>query len=361
MDRRQVLFSSVLAGMAGLRCAAPRGHKERAPRPLRVLVLGGTNFVGPAIVARGLEAGHSVTLFNRGITRPHLFGDVEKLQGDRRQGMDGLAALARSRTWDAVIDVWATDDALVQDAVRLLAGRADYYFYISSIAAYRSFARPGVREDAPLRVEEEGYGGEKARAEEAIGKAFAGRFGVARCPPIFGPLDPGASLHYWLRVFARRPQVLAPIAEGSAIQLIDVRDVARWTIDAVEARRVGVYNVMTDPMPFRAFLSAVRTAVASQAEVAWADDSFLRNQRVEAFSDLPLWIPAQEDPGFFRISNGKAKQAGLQVRPIEATLAAAWRWYQSAFFGDRTFPSQGMGMTEERHDALLAAWASRTN
>ncbi len=357
MDRRQLLISSILAASAQ-RCASPRTQSGR-PRSLRLLVLGGTNYVGPAIVSRARAAGHSVTLFNRGITRPYLFTEIERLRGDRRQGIDGLATLVDRRTWDAVIDVWPADEALVRDTARLLADRVGYYFYISSIAVYRSFLEPGVPEDAPMRREENGYGGAKARCEDVVAKTFPGRFGIARCPPVFGPMDPGSSLHYWLRSFSRRPRVLAPSAGQSAMQLIDVGDVAQWTINAIETKQVGVYNVMTDPMPYRDFLTAAHRAVDSKAKTVWVDETLLRSEGVQAFTDLPLWIPAGEDPGFFRISNAKAKGAGLRCQPLETTLAAAWRWYRSAFFDDTTFPANGMGISEQRHDALLQAWASR--
>ncbi len=355
MNRRQFLISSMIT-TGGLRCAAAP-PRSRTPRPLRILVLGGTNYVGPAIVEQALTAGHTVTLFNRGITRPHLFGALEKLRGDRTRGREGLAAISDARTWDAVIDTWPADPALVAPTVRRLASRTGLYVFVSSIAVYDSFAQPGMREDAALRSD--GYGGQKARAEAVIADACGGRFAVVRCPPIFGPRDPGSSLHFWLRSFARRSRVLAPNGEGSVVQLIDVRDVARWTLDSVESRRVGIYNVMTEPVSFRDFLISVHRTVGSNAEIVWVDEPFIRRERILAFSELPLWIPAGEDPGFFRISSAKARRAGLRVRSLEETLAAAWRWYRSAFFDDTVFPHNGMGISERRQDALIARWSKR--
>ena len=146
---RRLFLGAATAAVSGL---LPRSDlfAAKATRPRKILVLGGTNYVGPAIVERALSAGHEVTLFNRGITRPHLFTGVEKLQGDRRMGLKGLKALGGSRSWDAVIDVWPAEEALVGESARLLADRVGYYYFISSIAVYRSFARPWVEESGVL-------------------------------------------------------------------------------------------------------------------------------------------------------------------------------------------------------------------
>ena len=319
-------------------------------------MLGGTNFLGPAIVERALSAGHEITLFNRGITRPNLFPDVEKLMGDRRMGSKGLEALGSSRSWDAVIDVWSAEEALVRESARLLADRVGYYYFVSSIAVYRSFVRPWVTESAELRLNEVGYGGEKARAENLIAKIYADRFGIARCPSIFGPRDPGSTLHFWLRNLHRRSEVMAPGSGNDPVQFVDVRDVGRWVVDSVQKKLTGTFNTTAPPLSFAEFIDACRTATQSDAKLTWLDKDFLYAQDIEAFSQVPLWVPVEEDPGFFQISNDKANREGFVTRPTEETIAAAWRWYQSTFFDDTTFPHNGWGISNEQHAKLLSRW-----
>ncbi len=321
-------------------------------------MLGGTNFLGPAIVERALSAGHEVTLLNRGITRPHLFPGVEKLQGDRRKGLEGLDALGKSRSWDAVVDVWPAEEALVGQSARHLADRAGYYYFVSSIAVYRSFARPWVEESAELRLQEDGYGGEKARIENLVADIYPDRFGVARCPSIFGPRDPGSSLHYWLRNLRQNSEILAPGSGRDPVQFVDVRDVGRWIVDCVQNERAGVFNTAAQPLSFAEFLDACRIATQSDAKLTWLSKDYLYSHDVEAFTQLPLWVPVEEDPGFFQISSDKANREGFGTRSADQTIAAAWRWYQSSFFDGTTFPHNGWGLSYERQARLLAEWGA---
>jgi 2'-hydroxyisoflavone reductase len=319
-------------------------------------VLGGTNFLGPAIVEQALSAGHEITLLNRRITRPHLFPDVEKLKGNRRKGSKGLEALGSSRSWDAVIDVWPAEEALVRDSASHLVDRAGYYFFVSSIAVYRSFARPWVTESAELRLQEDGYGGEKARAEKLIADLYPDRFGIARCPSILGPRDPGSTLHYWLRNLHQNTEVLAPGSGKDPIQFVDVRDVGRWVVESVQNKLTGVFNTTAPPLQFAEFLDACRAATQSQAKLTWLGKDYLYSQDVEAFTQLPLWVPVEEDPGFFQISSEKAYREGFRARSAGETLTAAWRWYQSSFFDGTTFPHNGWGLGYDQQEKLLSRW-----
>ncbi|MBT8079271.1 MAG: NAD-dependent epimerase/dehydratase family protein [Gammaproteobacteria bacterium] len=354
MDRRSFLHSAALSAIALSAPVVARSAKTTASQ--KILVLGGTNFLGPAIVEAALSGGHEVTLFNRGVTRPQLFPGTEKLRGDRRNGVHGLSALGRGRTWDAVIDVWPADTSMVEASAKLLAERAEYYFFVSSIAVYRSFARPWVDESAELRLRESGYGGEKARAERIVSTLYPERHGVARCPSIFGPRDPGSSLHYWLRNFYRNDEVLAPGAGDDPVQFVDVRDVARWIVDSAVQKRAGIYNTAAPPIRFADFLNMSRIATESDAKLVWVPKDFLYSQDVEAFTQLPMWIPVNEDPGFFQISAKLAHDEGFETRPPQRTLTAAWRWYQSAFFDDTIFPHNGWGMSNEMQVQLLSSW-----
>lgn len=354
MNRR--LFLGAAAATASHVLSGSEVFAAQATKPKKILVLGGTNFVGPAIVERALSLGHEVTLFNRGITRPDLFPGVEKLRGDRRMGSTGLKALGGSRTWDAVIDVWPGEEALVRKSAIHLADRVAYYYFVSSIAVYRSFSDPWVAESAELRLDEEGYGGEKARAEAAVESLYPNRFGIARCPSIFGPRDPGSTLHYWLRNLQQRSEVLAPGSGKDPIQFVDVRDVGHWIVDCVQNQLAGVFNVTAPPLTFAKFLDACRAATQSSAKLTWLSKDYLYSQDVEAFTELPLWVPVEEDPGFFQISSDKASRRGLGTRPADQTIAAAWRWYQSTFFDGITFPHNGWGLSYERQANLIAGW-----
>lgn len=356
MHRRSFLRAAALAAFtspASSGLLAASGNKSK-----KVLVLGGTNFLGPAIVEQALAAGHEVTLLNRGITRPYLFPDIEKLRGDRRKGVKGLDALGGSRTWDAVVDVWPADSSLVEVSAKLLEDRVSYYYFVSSIAVYRSFARPWLTETAELRLNESGYGGEKARSEKLVADLYSDRFGVARCPSIFGPRDPGSTLHYWLRNLHQNEEVLAPGSGDDPIQFVDVRDVGRWVIESIDEERTGVFNTAAEPLRFQDFLDNCRAATQSNASLQWLDKDFLYSQGVEAFTQMPLWVPVEEDPGFFQISSARARQQGFATRLPRQTVSAAWRWYQSSFFDGTAFPHNGWGISSERQAALLANWRS---
>lgn len=334
---------------------------EKTLRPLKILVLGGTNFVGPAFVEKAQSLGHEVTLFNRGITRPYLFPETEKLRGDRRLGLEGLSELGSERTWDAVIDVWPADAGMVEASARCLADRTNYYFFVSSIGVYRSYRNPGMDETAALRLGDEGYAGEKGRCEKIVAELFPDRHGIARCHSIFGPYDPGSSLHYWLRTIGTGKQVIAPGPGDDLVQFVDVRDLANWTLDSVSSHRVGIFNIAGKPIKFKALIDSCRRVTSSDALIKWLSPEWLLSKNVGVFTELPLWIPLAHDPepGFFQISAEKAFDAGLVTRPVDQTLAAAWLWYQSAFFADTVFPLNGWGMNHERQAELLANWSKQ--
>ncbi len=362
MRRRSFLgatLGTLVTPIAG--CAS---SVRRAAVNKTILVLGGTNYVGPAIVERATARGHEVTLFNRGITRPHLFPELEKLRGDRRLDGSDLAALAGARRWDAVIDVWPAESGLVEQTARLLADRTDYYFFCSSIAVYTDFGRAGLDETSPTHDNDPGwYGGEKALAEGIVERTYPGAFGVSRCHAILGPRDDGASFHYWLRRLALNDDVLAPGSGGDPVQYVDVRDVARWIIDCVERRRLGTHNLCgpVEPRTMRSFLEGSRNAIGSRARLVWVDADFLRaEQGVASFSDMPLWAPLDEDAGFYQIDGGRAVAAGLKYRPLAETARDAWRWYQSHFFRETVFPLAGLGLSRDRELEVLAAWRARS-
>lgn len=361
INRRKFLIASLATGALSFAPGIPVAGRVVTKKKMNLLILGGTNFVGPAIVEEALSKGHRVTLFNRGITRPHLFPDIERLKGFRRIDGDGdLSALAGNRTWDAVIDVWPEHASLVKETTTLLKKRSAFYYYISSIASYSDFSKPGLTETDRTRTDEPGwYGGEKAIAEQYVIEAFPNSHGIARNCAITGPLDPGSSAHYWLRRFASYERVLAPGNGKDPIQYVDVRDIASWVISSLENHRIGVYNLTgkMPPLTIRQFLEGMKEGIGSSARLEWVDADFLRTKhKVRSFSEMPYWAPLDEDEGFMQISSAKALQKGWKVRPLADTARDTWRFYQSHFFKDITFPYQGTGLSREREEELLAAW-----
>lgn len=349
-----------LAGMAALPGCAPR------PR-LRILMLGGTNFVGPHLVNTALAGGHQVTLFNRGVTNPELFADLELLRGNRYPDRDqGLSALETDRTWDAVIDTWAEEPGCVAATAELLADRVERYLYISSIAVYRRFREIGITEDGPLpdaaehlaSFESLSYPVRKRAAEQAVERSFGDQGTVLRCTSIQG-YDHGArpenQLGYWAPRFLSGEPMLVPDDSTAVVQLIDVKDMARFAIAAIEQRLGGGFNLVgpTEPLPLLDYLAAWSAETGNASSMVRVDPAFLVARGVRPFDDLPYWIPADDpEPGFYRISNRKALAHGLSYRPLEETV----RDGIASLPAGVGFEHASGGMPRERELELLDAW-----
>jgi len=326
-----------------------------------ILILGGTGFLGPPVVERALQRGHTVTLFNRGKSKIDLFPGVEKIRGDRERGdLDGLK---NDRRWDVVIDVWANDPAVVVPMAELLAERTGYYHFVSSIAAYADYSKIGMDETAPTRVDRPGYGGNKARSEKALTDLLGKRVGICRPCAIMGPRDDSLSYHYWLSHLAKDQQFVAPgTGDDAFAQYVDVRDVANWIIDCVEQARPGIYNTVSEPLPFRVFLSESGGAIGGKGKPVWVDGDYLRSeQHVKTFDNMPYWNP--DRPGFERISPGKARAAGFSSRLLRETAKDAWASYQKTVPANLVYPQTQWGyewgISPERERDILAAWKKR--
>jgi 2'-hydroxyisoflavone reductase len=330
--------------------------------PKKILVLGGTGFLGPPLVERAIDRGHTVTLFNRGKTGTDLFPSVEKIHGDREKG--DLSGLTTDRRWDAVVDVWANDPAIVAPIANLLAKRTSYYHFVSSISVYADYSKVGIDETGPTRQERPGYGGNKAKSEKALTDLLGDRVGICRPCAIMGPHDTSLSYHYWLFHLLKDQEIVAPgTGDDCFAQYIDVRDVANWIIDCVEQSRGGIYNTVSEPLPFRAFLAESSSAIGGKAKLVWIDSDFLRNdQHVKTFDNLPYWNP--DRPGFTRISSTKARAAGFGTRPLRETAKDAWASYQRIVPADLDYPQKQYGfewgISPERERAILAAWKQKT-
>ncbi len=334
---------------------------------MKLLILGGTVFVGRHLVEAALAAGHEVTLFNRGQHNADLFPTVEKLRGDRAAGSDGLAAL-RNRRWDAAIDTAGYVPRVVRASAELLAGNVDHYTFISTISVYADFSQLGLDEGAAVgTIEDETteevtgdtYGPLKALCEQAAEEAMPGRVLTVRPGLIVGPHDPTDRFTYWPHRVAQGGDVLAPDPPGSQVQFIDARDLAAWTLRMVEAGHSGVYNA-TGPdytLTMGEVLGACKSVSGRDAHFVWAGESFLLEEGVEPWMGLPLWIPEQDGSmrGLDAVDCRKAIGAGLTFRPLADTVRDTLAW-------DETRPpdaERGAGLRPEREAELLQRWRER--
>jgi len=345
---------------------------------MRILILGGTKFLGRAIVDAARAKGHELTLFNRGQHDPSAYPDLEQLHGDRTQP-GGLAALA-GRTWDAAIDTAAYLPRDVRSMCDALAQSTKHYTFVSSVSVFASHAKPGqdeTTEVARLTPEQraklealplgatitardlgELYGPLKAACEDVARAAFPGAALVVRPGLIVGPYDVSDRFTYWPVRLMRGGDVLAPGKPERVVQMIDVRDLAEWMVRMVEGRVAGTIQA-TGPASRRSFGEVLAECArvahergAPQCRLVWVDDAYLVAQGVGPWMELPLWIPADDASmaGFMTENIAKALGAGLTFRPLEDTIRATLDW-------DATRPvdePRKAGLAAEKEAALLA-------
>lgn len=378
-NRRDVLT----AGLAGAVALGLSGSLSAAVgRPLKILVMGGTGFLGPHFVAAARARGHELTLFNRGKTNPKLFknrSDIEQLHGDRKLDLKAL----QGRKWDAVLDTSAYVPADVTRSARLLAKNVGQYLIVSTVSVYAKLDRPGMDEGAPLvtlpdptveTVTNETYGGLKALSEKAAEKAMPGRVTVVRPGLIVGPGDTSDRFTYWPVRVARGGEVLAPDSPEAPTQFIDVRDLAAFLLRLIEDRRFGIFNADAFPgeLTMGKLLGAChRAGIGARTErcaeppcptvdpmpstITWVPTAFLLKQNVSPWSDLPCWMPATGDEaGFGRVSVARAIGAGLRFRPLDVTVGDTLAWWASLPAERRR--TLKAGITPEREAAVLKAW-----
>lgn len=326
---------------------------------MKLLLLGGTVFLGRHIAACALQRGHRVTLFHRGRQNPDLFPGAVKLYGDR----DGCLDALQEGEWDAVIDTSGYIPRVVKDSARILADRCGHYTFISSISVYADVRAAGIDEAHPVdkmddeTVEEingETYGPLKALCERAVHDVFADRALIIRPGLIVGPHDPTDRFTYWPHRIARGGEVLAPESPGHPVQVIDVRDLAEWTVRSVEGRLTGVYNATgpAEPMDLGSLLEVCREATGSGASLSWVPAEFLLDQGVTPWTEIPLWMPRSEGAaGLMQVSIRRAVAAGLTFRPLSDTVVDTLRWLECT--GDRDWKA---GLDPVREQELLGLW-----
>ena len=410
---RGALAGAVLGAVPVSACTRPQpGAPPNVPvaRKKRILILGGTGFLGPKTVAAAVARGHEVTIFNRGkrekilpleVKVEHLYGNRDPdLPADDERGADGkllhpdagpkgLAQLV-GRRWDVVIDNSGHYPRMVTASAQLLAKQADQYIYISSISAYDVNPPSGGDEATALATladptvetmgkDFENYGGLKALCERAAAAAFPGHTAIVRPGYIVGPGDPTDRFTYWPIRIAGGGEILAPGAPDDPLQWIDVRDLADWLVTLAEHGTAGTFNAIAPGSPARwgDVLTTCVDASGGAAKLVWVPVTWLEQHEVAGEDSFPIWVPpVGKFAGFHRWSNDRAEAAGLTFRPIADTVKAILAWYpgeverrvrvtrelaeaakakgQPAPAGDPS--ALRAGPPRDRELALLAAW-----
>ena len=335
---------------------------------MKLLVLGGTLYLGRHTVEAALSRGHEVTLFNRGQTNPELFPGVEKLRGDRERDL----GLVRGRRWDAVLDPSGFLPSVVRASCQALAESVDHYVFISSISAYADSTRRGMVESdalaelpagAPEELTGETYGPLKGLCEREVLSAFVDRSAVVRAGLIYGPHDPTDRSGYWPVRIARGGEVLAPGRPERPVQLVDVRDLGEWLVHLAETRTAGVFNATgpAEPLSTGRYLETCREVAGSAARLEWVDEAFLLGQKVGPYSELPLWVPEQFH-AFMSVNCERAKGAGLEYRPLADTVRDTLEWAKTLSPAQRAKPGVVIppALAPEREAELLRLWHARS-
>ena len=335
--------------------------------PLRILILGGTGFIGPYQVQYALSRGHKITTFNRGKTHKNELPEgVEQLIGDRNGQLDAL----KNRQWDVVVDNPTTLPAWVHDVAQILKGNVERYVFISTISVYSDLSKPPdensalQKYDGPDPYKEtleamkaggfKTYGPLKALSEKETEKWFPGKALIIRPGLIVGPRDESDRFTYWPVRIDRGGEVLAPGTPNDPVQFIDARDLAKWTIRMAENHETGVYNATgpANPLGIGGMLDGIKGALKSNASFTWTTYEFLKEQKVQAWSDMPVWAGDELDLSRTNINRALAK--GLAFRPLADTARDTLAWFKS-LPQDRQSKLRA-GLIPEREAEVLSAW-----
>ncbi len=371
--RRDLLKMGVLAAATGAtsKASSRTASVGTAAKPLKILILGGTGFIGPHQVRYALARGHQITLFNRGKHPQDWPAAVEELVGDRDTGE--VSAL-KDRQWDVCIDNPTSIPSWVRDVGQVLSGNIGHYVFISTISVYADNSKPGMDETGEL-AKYEGkdalaetrenlkanmalYGPLKVQSELEAVKQFKDKVTIVRPGLIVGPGDETDRFTYWPARIQRGGDVLAPSDKGAdPVQFIDVRDLAEWTIRLSESRTFGNFNA-TGPdyeMSVAAMVYGCRAVTTAGARFVFVPAEFLKEQKVGPWGDLPVWVPGHgEMAGFARVSVAAALDAGLSFRPLAQTAQDTLQWF-NALPAERRQTIRA-GLKPEREAEVLAAW-----
>ena len=373
-DRRDFLrLTAAATGGLGLGVSAEslvadsfRKPEPPARRAIRILILGGTGFIGPHQVRYALDRGHTVTLFNRGRTNTHLFPGVERLVGDRNGQLDALAG----RSWDVVIDNSRSNPEWVRLAADFLKDSVGLYFYVSSRSAYSDTSIVPMTADAPTYTYESAgvsrdseslpYGLAKALSEREAQRIFVGRTNIVRPGLIIGPGDDTDRFTYWPVRIKRGGEVLAPGEPTDPVQIIDVRDFTEWMIRMAEDGTAGVFNGVgpRTPRPMAELLYGIRGITTAETTFTWVNLEFLTQIGIRPYSHMPVWRPPTPgSEGFARFDLTPEVEAGLTFRPLAVTAQETWDFHFSR--SPERQADLRAGISAEREAEVLAAWHAR--
>ena len=328
---------------------------------MRLLIVGGSVFLGRALVVEARARGHEITLFNRGVSSSALEPGVTLIKGDRNGDLSAL----NGQTWDAVIDTCGYFPRQVRRLLAALSGRIGHYTFVSTVSVYADLSRHGLTESGELgTLADEGtetvtlqtYGPLKVLCEAAAQQAMPGANLIVRPGIIAGPGDPTDRFAYWVGRIAEGGDVLAAGNPAAPIQMIDVRDLAAWTIALVEMKQTGIFNAIGphEPLTMQQLFSRCAETLNPGARFVWVVDAFLVAQGMTEWMKLPFYIPTAETrfAGMFTKNGAKALAQGLKLRPLTQTSADTWQWVQSRPGG----ATMKTGLTREEEQKLLAAW-----
>jgi 2'-hydroxyisoflavone reductase len=321
---------------------------------VKILILGGTKFLGRAAVEAALERGHEVTLFNRGETNPGLFADVEKLRGDRTEDLAGLDG----RRWDGVIDTSGYFPAVVRRSAETLKDSVGRYLFVSSVSVYADFS-DGPSEDAPraelaeghpddeMLPEYDNYGALKAMCEDAVWDVFGDRATIVRPGLIVGPHDPTGRFTYWPHRVARGGEVAVPAPPERTVQFVDARDLGAWLVDLLERDEGGAFNATRAGVSWTELLDTCVAVTGSDATPVWIPDEFLLQHEVGEWMEVPMWLADPEWVGMNQADVSRAEAAGLAHRPLEDTIRGTL---------DEAETTGDAGLNPEREREVIEAW-----
>lgn len=372
-NRRRLIQAGLVGGTA---LAAGCVQSEKAatecpevakvkPEPMKILVLGGTGYIGPHMVRELLRRGHEVTLFNRGKRNADLFPDVETLVGDRDRQLEAL----RGRQWDAVVDNSGYVPRMVRESADLLKSAVPHYLFISSISAYAKFDQE-LDENSPLgtmpdeTVEDvtgETYGPMKVLCEKAVTEVYgAANTTILRPTYICGPGDHTDRFSYWVVRASKGGEMLWPGSSTDALQIIDPRDLALFVADCLEQRINGIYNTVTPKGGYTMgrLLQDTQAVAPSAVTPIWMDLEFIEQNKLLESNSLPTWAPAGSEEGKWAyVSGERAVAAGMVNRPIRETIRDLLDWWKT--LPEERTSTMRAGMTAEREAELIAAWKTR--
>lgn len=344
---------------------------------MKILIIGGTKFLGRHLITAAQAGGHEVTLFNRGRHSTENFAGVEQIRGDRHGDLNRLDG----RAWDAVIDTCGYLPQSVEMSAEALRDSVNQYVFISSISAYAHFRNPDFDESAPVaelneeqakRVGEinpkgdltgaslgEMYGALKVLCEREAEKAMPGRVLQVRSGLIVGSFDPTDRFTYWVMRVARGGEILTPGNPNRFVQLIDARDLSEWIVKMVEQNATGIYNVTGKPfeLTMQATLEEIKNLIDSNARFTWATEEFLNRENVQPWGEMPLYMPEsnEEFKGFLSVNVDKALQTGLEFRPLRETIRDTLVWRKTKS------DELKAGIDAERESYLLRKWHGNKN